>query len=95
MESSYQELDLLISYLNNHPQVNIHIEGHTDNIGTEESNQILSEKRAVSVYNYLISKDIPSSRLTFKGYGESRPIDNNELESGRASNRRTSFVISQ
>ena len=95
LESSYQELDLLISYLNNHPQVNIHIEGHTDNIGTEESNQILSEKRAVSVYNYLISKDIPSSRLTFKGYGESRPIDDNELESGRASNRRTSFVISR
>ena len=69
------------------------IEGHTDNIGDKISNKILSENRAESVYLYLLKSGIHGSRLSFQGYGETRPIDDNNTKEGRAKNRRTSFKI--
>jgi len=93
MESSFDELGLLINYLKKNLSVKIHIEGHTDNVGKKTDNQILSENRAKAVYNYLYENRINSNRLTFKGYGESKEIASNSTEKGREKNRRTSFVI--
>ena len=76
------------------PRSEIIIEGHTDAHGGDESNQILSQKRADSVQQYMINAmRIPSYRLIATGYGETRPISSNETESGRARNRRIDIVI--
>ena len=71
--------------------MNIEISGHTDNIGSEVYNEILSQKRADSVVKFLLKKGINKNRLTAKGYGQSKPIDTNETDIGRANNRRTEF----
>ncbi|MBK9257996.1 MAG: OmpA family protein [Saprospiraceae bacterium] len=67
------------------------ISGHTDNTGSSPANQLLSEKRAKACYDFLIKEGISSSRMSFAGYGESRPISTNENEKGRALNRRVEF----
>ena len=92
-EESKAELGKIILFLNKNPKVIIEISGHTDNVGTKPYNQSLSEKRAKAVYDYLLTNGIPSSRLTFKGYGDSKPIASNDKEEGRAQNRRTEFMI--
>ena len=92
-EDSYPELKRLASLLNDIPSLKIEISGHTDNIGNEVYNQILSEKRAKSVFDFLVSQKIESSRLIFKGYGESKPLESNETVEGRTLNRRTEFKI--
>ena len=69
--------------------------GHTDRIGSHASNMKLSERRAESVKTYLLSKGIEGSRLTAKGYGESKPIADNNTVEGMAQNRRVEFVILQ
>ena len=89
--SSYEELDKLIAYLIKTPDLHIEIQGHTDDIGADIDNQILSNKRAKAVYDYLISK--VSNQLSYIGYGESQPIIPNDSEYSRSLNRRTSFVI--
>jgi OOP family OmpA-OmpF porin len=71
----------------------VRIAGHTDNIGSEEYNQRLSEARAKAVYEYLISRGISADRLSYIGYGESRPIDTNETSEGRQNNRRVELEI--
>lgn len=78
-----------------YPNVNINIEGHTDNIGSSEFNQKLSLRRAESVRKYLISKGIDASRLTTTGVGEEHPIEDNKTAKGRAQNRRVVFSVSQ
>lgn len=90
---SSTELDRLVKILQDNPSIRIELSGHTDNIGTEEYNQKLSESRAKSCVDYLVSKGIAASRLEYKGYGEMRPIDTNETDAGRANNRRTEFKI--
>lgn len=90
---SYVELKKLKSYLEKNPTLKIEIHGHTDNQGTEEHNQVLSENRAKSVYNYLIENGIAEDRLSFKGFGESIPKYDNDTEEGRQKNRRTEYVI--
>lgn len=90
---SFIELDILMGYLNKNPRLKIEIQGHTDNVGTEESNLSLSQKRAESVRNYLISEGISATRVTAVGYGESQPIAPNDTPAGRAQNRRTAFQI--
>ncbi|MBE9480254.1 MAG: PD40 domain-containing protein [Bacteroidetes bacterium] len=92
-EESEIELMKLIGFLNNNPRIKIEISGHTDNIGEEEYNLILSQNRAKAVYDYLILNDIEKNRLTYKGYGFSLPNDTNETEEGRANNRRTEFKV--
>ena len=91
--SSYEELDKLIAYLQKHPSVHILIEGHTDDVGSAQANQLLSENRAEAVYHYLQAASINVLRLSYKGYGESKPLVSNDSESDRAQNRRTSFRI--
>ena len=87
------QLDGLIVFLSDNPKVKISINGHTDNINDDKSNLLLSESRAKEVYNFLIEKGISADRLSYKGFGETKPIASNETELGRAQNRRTEFVI--
>ncbi|MDP3432910.1 MAG: OmpA family protein [Bacteroidota bacterium] len=89
------ELKRLIDFLITNKSLYIELEGHTDNIGSEELNRILSESRAKEVYMYLVDKGIEKYRMTFKGYGYSRPISPNVTIEGRALNRRTEFKITR
>lgn len=78
-----------------YPQTKAVIEGHTDEVGTKEHNQLLSEKRASSVRQYLIDKfGINGNRLKAVGYGEERPVASNYTKEGRDKNRRVEAVIS-
>ena len=91
--ASEVELNKLIDFLTENPNLKIELGGHTDNVGKDEDNQKLSENRAKSVYNYLINHSVDSNRLTYKGFGESQPIQTNDTDAGRAQNRRTEFKI--
>jgi len=93
LPESKVELQQLIKFLTENPKTNIEIAGHTDDIGDQQANLTLSTNRAKSVYNYLISNKIPPTRLSFKGYGESKPVADNTLDLGRQKNRRTEAVI--
>lgn len=86
-------LTLFIEFLNENPTVKVEIQGHTDNIGRDADNLLLSERRAKSVYDYVISHGISSNRLRYKGYGKNVPIASNSTPEGRAKNRRTVFLI--
>ncbi len=92
-EESEAELNKLIQFLNLNTKIKIEISGHTDNIGTSAHNNILSENRAKSVYDYLVAKGIDKARMTYKGYGFNKPIATNDTEAGRALNRRTEFKV--
>ena len=92
-EESEQIIRLFVEFLSENPKVKVEIQGHTDNIGDDNSNLKLSQQRAKSVYDYVISQGVDASRISYKGYGESRPIADNKTEAGRAKNRRTVFVI--
>ncbi len=90
-KSSFIELENLIAYLLKNPDLYIEIQGHTDDVGSERDNMVLSDKRAAAVYNYLISR--VKNSLSYKGYGKSRPLVSNNSEDARRLNRRTSFII--
>lgn len=92
-KSSIPALKKLVVFLETNPQVNVEIGGHTDNIGTVARNQKLSTERAKSVYDFLISQNIEENRLSYKGYGMSKPIATNATYSGRQMNRRTECKI--
>jgi OOP family OmpA-OmpF porin len=89
-----QELDKLANFLLKNPTLKITINGHTDYLGKAAYNQKLSEQRAKSVADYLITKGISKNRITSKGFGESQPIDPNEPEDAQAKNRRVEFMLS-
>jgi outer membrane protein OmpA-like peptidoglycan-associated protein len=93
LPESIVELEKLIEFLKQNPTLVIEIEGHTDNVGSQQMNQKLSEERAEEVYNYLISKGIMDYRMKYKGYGFAKPIATNDTPEGRSLNRRTEFVI--
>lgn len=86
-------LDKLSEVLINNPDTNINIYGHTDSKGTDEYNLSLSDRRAASVKNYLISKGVAGSRLFPMGMGEKEPVATNDTDAGRAQNRRVEFAI--
>jgi outer membrane protein OmpA-like peptidoglycan-associated protein len=90
---SKTELDKLVDFLTKNPTLKIEIRGHTDNVGKPSDNLVLSDNRAKSVYQYLVSSGIAKERLTFKGYGETKPIADNNTPEGRQKNRRTEFRI--
>ena len=94
-DSSIFELEKLYEFLSLHRNVNILLQGHTDAEGREAYNQKLSEERAKAVYKFLVDKGINNTRLSFKGFGESRPLKENNSKEGRSSNRRVEFVIVQ
>ena len=93
LPDSKAELGKLIAFLSKNTAMHIEIGGHTDSEGSEAHNITLSQNRAKAVYDYLTANGIIADRLTFKGYGESMPIDSNETPAGRASNRRTEFKV--
>lgn len=90
---SYPELDRLYNFLFDNSEIKVEISGHTDNVGTDEYNQNLSQLRANTVRNYLVNKGISSDRIIAKGYGESKPIATNDTDEGRQLNRRVEFKI--
>ncbi|HNX44666.1 MAG TPA: OmpA family protein [Bacteroidales bacterium] len=90
---SKAELDKLVEFMLNNTSMTIEISGHTDNTGAEQHNLDLSEQRALAVYNYLVANGIAKERLSYKGYGKSKPIDINDTPEGRANNRRTEFSV--
>ncbi len=90
---SSSELQRLMQLLKDSPNLKIEISGYTDSKGTIEYNKFLSENRAKAVVEYLVNFGIDSNRLTFKGYGEDKPIATNDTEEGRQKNRRTEVKV--
>jgi len=93
MPASKPELDQLYSLLSGNIQLNIQINGHTDDVGNEVDNLRLSEARAKAVFQYLVEKGISTSRLRSKGFGESVPMASNDTAEGKRQNRRTEFQL--
>lgn len=91
--SSYKSLDEMANFMKRKITMVIEIAGHTDNLGSKESNLTLSQKRAETVRAYLISKGISAARISAKGYGQDEPVADNETETGRKQNRRTEVKI--
>jgi outer membrane protein OmpA-like peptidoglycan-associated protein/tetratricopeptide (TPR) repeat protein len=94
-EASNAELEKLKNFLLSNKDVNIEFGGHTDNTGDKKYNQTLSEKRAKAVYDQLVKEGIPAARLSYKGYGDSKPVAPNDTPEGKARNRRTEFTITK
>lgn len=90
---SFPELDRLSQILVEHPELKLEISAHTDSIGSDKFNQKLSERRAKSIVNYVISKGVEKENLQPAGYGESRPVAPNSTEEGRALNRRVECTV--
>ncbi|NEW79401.1 MAG: OmpA family protein, partial [Gelidibacter sp.] len=76
-----------------YPEADFVIAGHTDSVGSDKSNQLLSERRAAAVRDYLISNGINADRFTSVGFGENKPIDTNKTPAGRHNNRRTEVTL--
>ena len=94
-KSTLDIVEELTTYLKENPTIKIAIHGHTDNVGDANSNLKLSNDRAKIVQDLLILNDIPPERLSFKGFGATKPIAHNTNEKGRALNRRTEFLITE
>jgi outer membrane protein OmpA-like peptidoglycan-associated protein len=92
-KESHIELDKFVKLLKENPTLHIEIAGHTDNVGNEEDNLELSQKRAMSVVKYIADKGIAPERLCGIGYGEKVPVASNNTEEGRQQNRRTEIII--
>ncbi len=91
--TSQSELNVLVDLMNKNPTLRIEIGGHTDNSGTASANQMLSENRAKSVADFLVSKGIAVGRITYKGYAATKPVADNSTEKGKAQNRRTEVLV--
>ena len=87
-------LNKLAAFLDEYSDRTVLIEGHTDSIGSEQSNQLLSQRRAESVKTYLVSRGIPANRLSTSGLGQGSPVASNETAGGRQQNRRVEVIIS-
>ena len=87
------ELNQLLQLLEKNSTLKIQLNGHTDNVGSDENNLTLSTNRAKAVKDFLIKNEIAANRLSHKGYGETKSIDSNDTEWGRQNNRRTEFVM--
>ncbi|WP_320051693.1 OmpA family protein [uncultured Acetobacteroides sp.] len=85
-------ISYVVKLMNDHPELKFCVEGHTDSDGADVANKTLSEKRAAAVRNELVSQGISANRLTSKGWGESKPITDNDTPEGKAQNRRVEFV---
>jgi len=92
-EKSKTDIADLSRILNKYDDTEILIEGHTDNTGSEQHNQALSENRANAVANHLKSNGVKAARITAVGYGESQPVADNSTEAGRSENRRVEVAI--
>lgn len=90
---SFMELNKVKDLLRINPHLRIEISGHTDNVGGAIPNLKLSEERARSVFDYLVSIGVSANQLVYKGYGETMPVENNETDEGRSKNRRTELKV--
>jgi OOP family OmpA-OmpF porin len=88
-----QNLYRLVSFLKENPTRKVMVEGHTDSVGSSQSNQLLSERRAHAVADFLLSNGVEGSRLSDIGYGEEYPVDTNSTAAGRTNNRRVEVTI--
>ena len=93
LPTSNAELDKLTALLKSNPALRIELGGHTDNVGADAANLSLSDQRAKAVRDHLVSKGIDGSRITARGYGETKPVATNDTEEGRAQNRRTEVTV--
>lgn len=93
--SSFVELEKVVSLLKQNADLKIELAGHTDNIGNKSYNIQLSQNRARSVKDYLVSKGIAENRITYQGFGSIHPIVNNNTDTGRAKNRRVEFTLTK
>ena len=87
------ELDKLVAFLTVNKTMKGELSGHTDNVGDKKMNLTLSQNRAKAVYDYLVTNGIDSKRLTYKGYGDTKPKVKNDSDENRAMNRRTEFKV--
>lgn len=92
-EKSYEALNLLYKFMKINPDILVEINAYTDNVGSSNYNQGLSERRAQSVVDYLVQKGININRLFPQGFGEANPVATNDTEEGRALNRRVEFRL--
>ena len=92
--SSFKGLNEVARIMNQNPGMKLNIAGHTDWVGKDDYNQKLSDSRAASVLNYLVSKGVDASRMKSKGYGETTPIADNKTAAGRTKNRRVELMLS-
>ncbi len=93
IDESESQLLALKNVLEAHPEWRIEVQGHTDNVGQKDANQVLSQERAAAVVSWLTEKGIDPDRLSAVGFGDTIPIDNNKTEEGRRRNRRVAFLI--
>ncbi len=93
LPKSFKSLDAVVDLLKADESLMLDIDGHTDAVGSDESNQVLSDNRAGSVKEYFLSKGIDASRLKSTGYGETKPVEDNSTAAGRAKNRRTEMTV--
>ena len=87
-------MDEVVKYMKENPEIELAIDGHTDNAGSDAANQKLSDNRAASVKAYIVGKGIDESRITSTGYGETKPIADNKTAAGRTKNRRVEMRLS-
>jgi len=92
--SSYRGLNDVVQIMKDNPPMSLSIDGHTDNVGSDEMNMKLSDNRAAAVKNYLVSKGIDESRITSTGHGATMPIADNNTAAGRQKNRRYEMTLS-
>lgn len=93
LAQSYEQLNTMVTLMNNHPKMKIEIAGHTDNSGSSKYNQQLSQKRAEAVKKYLVKKDIKKSRIKPKGYGGQKPLISGNDAASKKQNRRVEFKV--
>lgn len=94
-EESTPQLQRILEFMKENPNVAIELDGHTCSLGSEDYNQKLSEKRALAVKNFLVKQGIRGRRITSVGKGEQNPVATNESEEGRQTNRRVEFIIKE
>jgi outer membrane protein OmpA-like peptidoglycan-associated protein len=87
-------IDRLAQFMSDYPERSVRIEGHTDSAGSDETNQQLSERRANAVRDALVARGIDAARIETAGYGEARPVADNDVPGGRQQNRRIEIVVS-
>jgi outer membrane protein OmpA-like peptidoglycan-associated protein/tetratricopeptide (TPR) repeat protein len=92
-QESKAELNKLINFLNSNKNIRGELSGHTDNVGDKKLNMTLSLNRAKAVYDYLVANGVDAKRLTYKGYGDTKPKVKNDSDVNRAKNRRTEFKV--
>ncbi|HTF05181.1 MAG TPA: OmpA family protein, partial [Bacteroidia bacterium] len=92
---SFPELDRVVVMMKENPAMAIEIGGHTDNVGSDADNKKLSEDRSLAVRTYIVEHGVAAERVTAVGYGETKPVESNDTEPGRAFNRRVEFTITR